>query len=273
VPAHASVERISHVGPRRSLGAGISNRMVIAPDGLQGQSPFILLVEDFIGEQADFHEHPHRGLETVTFVLEGALEHGDHLGNTGVLEAFDVQWMTAGGGIVHGGRPARGSSVHALQLWTNLPNALRNATPGTRVQRQADTMVEVRAGVSIRTYGTNAIEPWSRHPITLRYIDGTAGAAGGLAITSEERCFVYILAGAPLVGGWPCRAGDVVWCALSSRETVLPIAGNARFRAVAYSGRPIAEDVVAGGPFVAGSAIELEAWLSDLRAGKFSLPT
>jgi len=261
------IERVTHAGQRRALGPSVSNRMLVAPDDLRQQSPFILLVEDFIEPQGDFHEHPHRGLETVTLILSGSLEHGDHLGSSGVLHSGDVQWMTAGSGIIHGGRPADGSTVHGLQLWLNLPNALRKAPPGTRVQRRDAAIMERTQGATARTYGKDGNPPWSRTPMTLTDIDIAAGGLYVLKLTPGHRTFVCVIDGNPIVGGTPCGCGDIIWPAIGATEALLSIAGDRPARLVAYSGVPIDEAVFAGGPFVAGSEAELQRDFADLRAG------
>jgi hypothetical protein len=263
----AVIERIAHAGPSRALGPGVSNRMLVTPDDLRQQSPFILLVEDFIGPQGDFHEHPHRGLETVTFILSGMLEHGDHLGSHGVLQPGDVQWMTAGRGIIHGGKPADGSTVHGLQLWLNLPNALRKAPPGTRVQRRDTAIVERTHGAKAHTYGENGVPPWSRTPMTLTDIEIAAGGRYDLKLVPEHRTFVCVIDGEPRIGGTPYRSGDIVWPAIGKTEAHLPITSDGPARLVAYSGVPIDEAVFAGGPFVAGSEAELHRDFADLRSG------
>lgn len=261
------IERVTRAGRRRALGPGVSNRMLVTPDDLRQQSPFILLVEDSIEPQGDFHQHPHSGLETVTFILSGTLEHGDHLGSSGVLNSGDVQWMTAGSGIIHGGKPADGSAVHGLQLWLNLPNALRKTPPGTRVQRRDAAIVERTHGATARTYGKDGAPPWSRTPITLTDIDIAAGGRYDLKLAPGHRTFVCVIDGNPSVSGTPCGSGDILWLTIGATEALLSIAGDEPARLVAYSGVPIDEAVFAGGPFVAGSEAELQRDFADLRAG------
>ena len=94
--------------------------------------PFVLLSEDWFSSSG-FDWHPHRGLETVTFVLDGVLEHGDNVGNSGTLEPGDVQWMTAGRGIIHREHAFRYEHTHLLQLWVNLPANASSSSPHTRI--------------------------------------------------------------------------------------------------------------------------------------------
>jgi redox-sensitive bicupin YhaK (pirin superfamily) len=269
VSAQARVERRGHAGAFRELGPGVLNRMIAPPDDLKANSPFVLLVEDFIQPQGDFHEHPHRGLETVTFVLSGEMEHGDHTGSRGVSQPGDVQWMTAGRGIVHGGRPANGTTVHALQLWLNLPNAIRDSAPGTREQRRAAAVVEEVDGITMRTYGLGDDPRWSVHPMTLRHLTSENGGRIDVVVPGRERMFLYVLEGKASIASIEAGAGDVVWLAVSEEPARFAIEAQAGINIVAYSGVPIDEAVVAGGPFVAGSQAELQKSFQDFEQGRF----
>lgn len=266
--APVRIERVTRVGRERPLGPGVLNREVIAPDDLRANSPFVLLVEDFIEPQDGYHDHPHRGLETVTFVLSGELEHGDHLGNRGVSLPDDVQWMTAGSGIVHGGRPANGTTVHALQLWLNLPEALRAAPPGSRDQRRAQARVEHGDGMTVRVYGEGVPGAWSQYPMTLRDIASDGGGSIE-TVLPPGRTFLYVVSGAADIGGRAVTAGDVLRLAVAATPTALAVRSGGPVRIVAYSGEPIAEDSVAHGPFVAGSMDGIRRAYADLQAGTF----
>ncbi len=115
------IERIVPAGAVNRIDADHANRMIVAPQDFAAISPFLVLVEDWFRAPAGFPTHPHRGIQTVTFVLDGALEHRDHTGGTGVLRQGDVQWMTAGHGVLHSELPHRAEMAHTLQLWLNLP--------------------------------------------------------------------------------------------------------------------------------------------------------
>ncbi len=130
------IVEVSEVGALQPLGPDARNRIVVPPERFEAHSPFVLMVEDFISGGHEYHLHPHRGIETVTFFLDGEMEHIDNFGTTGIVHAGDVQWMTAGHGIMHGGRPHGSRPVHALQLWLNLPAELKMSAAGTRVQRR-----------------------------------------------------------------------------------------------------------------------------------------
>jgi len=265
----ARVARRARAGAFRELAPGVLNRMIAAPDDLQANSPFVLLVEDFIEPQGDFHEHPHRGLETVTFVLSGKMEHADHTGARGVSRAGDVQWMTAGRGIVHGGRPANGSRVHALQLWLNLPNAIRDSAPGTREQRGVDARLDDGHGVMMRTYGLGDAPAWSAYPMTLRHVTSQGPGHIDILVPAGERMFLYVLEGKANIASVDADAGDVIWLAVNDPPARLAVTAPAAVNIVAYSGAPIAEAVFAGGPFVAGSRAQLQQAFDDFAQGRF----
>ncbi len=111
--------------------------------------PFLLMAEDWVPRDA-FSRHPHRGIETVTLVLDGALEHFDSAGNTGVIYTGDAQWMTAGRGVIHNENPLPGTTTHALQLWVNLPASEKMAAPRYQDLRGADLPRRREPGVEIR---------------------------------------------------------------------------------------------------------------------------
>lgn len=262
----AQIEHATRVGPKRALGPGVLNREVIAPADLRANSPFILLVEDFIQPQDSAHEHPHRGFETVSFVLSGEMAHRDHLGDRGVSLPGDVQWMTAGSGIVHGGGPANGSHVHMLQLWLNLPNALRNAPPGARPQTRAQARLETGQGMTMRVYGDGSPGQWSRYPMTLRDIASERGGSIDVLLP-VGRSFVYLVAGDAEVAGRRSVAGDVLRLALVAKGARLAVSSDGALRMVVISGEPIDEPVFVHGPFAAGSAAELHQAFADWQSG------
>src|SRR3954452_7820398 len=118
-----TVRLITTPSAQREHASGMVNRPLIVPGQWADFDPFLLLMEDWMREPGGFPDHPHRGIETVTFVLDGELHHADNRGNSGVLGADDVQWMTAGRGIIHAELPNQDRSSHTLQLWLNLPSS------------------------------------------------------------------------------------------------------------------------------------------------------
>jgi len=272
--ANDIVERVGSVGPLQQLGPGARNRFVVAPGDLASQLPFVLLVEDFIDPGTDFHPHPHKGLETVTFVLSGTLRHGDNVGNRGMIGPGEVQWMTAGKGIVHGGQPAPGAPVHALQLWLALPAALRNSAPGTREQRRDGAIVETSQGATVRAYGTasqsHGAAAWSRWPMTLTDVAFEAGGRCTLPLAAGERAFVYVLSGAVAVGTGPSQAaGSVVWLSVQATDGTIDLSADVPSRLVLYRSPVFDEPIVARGPFVMGSEAEIQLAIHQFQTTGF----
>jgi len=123
------VEAKTRLGPDAQVD---DKAIIIMPNDPRRTDPFLALAEDWFSEPG-FEWHPHRGIETVTTVLDGILEHGDNLGNAGALQPGDVQWMTAGRGIIHRELAFRNELAHTLQLWVNLPASKKWSTPTTRI--------------------------------------------------------------------------------------------------------------------------------------------
>jgi quercetin 2,3-dioxygenase len=255
------VERVGRVGPWQELGPGARNRFVVTPGDFAVQSPYVLLVEDQIEPGTDFHPHPHKGLETVTFVMSGTLQHGDNVGNRGLIGPGDIQWMTAGKGIVHGGQPIPGAPVHALQLWMALPAALRNAAPGTREQRLASSISAPSASTTARRYGVGTEAPdgekWSQWPLALTDIQMEASSRRQASLRAGERSFFYIIDGTVSFDGSPHTAGSVIWAKVAETPGSIDLHATTPARIVQYSSPVINEPIVARGPFVMGSEAEI----------------
>jgi redox-sensitive bicupin YhaK (pirin superfamily) len=272
-PARSRIDRVQRVHPIRQIEPGARNRFVVTPGTFADQSPFVLLVEDFIEPRSGFHPHPHRGLETVTFLLEGRLSHGDHLGAEGAIAPGGVQWMTAGSGIVHGGEPLGDQSVRALQLWVALPSHLRMSAPGTREQQISAARVEAGQGWRRAVYGEGARGPgdagWSAWPVTITDLRLDAEGAHDLAMRAGERSFAYVVEGTVHLNGEKFESGQVVWLALDNRPTALTVSAIETTRIIVYSSPPFDEPIVASGPFVMGTQAEIDQAFADLRADRF----
>jgi len=272
-----NVGRIAAAGSQNQRSTEHANRMIVAPEDFAAISPFLVLVEDWFRAPAGFPTHPHRGIETVTFVLDGALEHRDHTGGHGVLRRGDVQWMTAGHGVLHSELPHRDETAHTLQLWLNLPSR-RKMIPARYVnQRGADAPVMTVPGASVKVYAgrLGAIEAphGSLWPMSLLDVRAEAGAELVLEMRACDRGFLYVLAGAATAGAGAAHlaAGAVAWLEPSGeagRDTLL-IAAGARLRALFFAAAPIDEPVVARGPFVMTSDAEIAAAYEDYRSGRF----
>jgi quercetin 2,3-dioxygenase len=277
VVMNRKIDRVVPAGPVNALDSYHANRMIVAPKDFAAISPFLVLVEDWFIAPAGFPTHPHRGMETVTFVLDGALEHEDHTGGHGVLRRGDVQWMTAGHGVLHSELPHENERAHTLQLWLNLP-AARKMTPARYVnQLRAEVPVAAMAGGEVRVYAgrLGAIDQphGSDWPMSLFDLTAEAGAELALELPAAARGFVFVLSGSAKLGAdaTPVAAGEVAWLEPSGAagtDRLVVVAGE-KLRALLYAGPPIDESVVARGPFVMNTDDEIRRAYEDYRAGRF----
>ena len=239
--------------------------------------PFLALMEDWF-PRGVFGKHPHRGIETVTYVLEGRIDHYDNQGHEGVIGPGDVQWMTAGRGLIHNEVPAEGVVVHSLQLWVNLPAADKMTAP--RYQDLAGDAVPVRRepGAEVRVFSGSSggvTAPTTNFvPVTMVEFRLEPGAWVRQDLPADYNAVVVVLEGAGALGkeGAPVKAGDVAW--LTGARTRSPSeaaiqAGDKPLRALIYAGRPLREPVVAGGPFVMNTEAQIAEAYADYRAGRF----
>ena len=239
--------------------------------------PFLALMEDWF-PRGVFGKHPHRGIETVTYVLEGRIDHYDNQGHQGVIGPGDVQWMTAGRGLIHNEVPAEGVVVHSLQLWVNLPAADKMTAP--RYQDLAGDAVPVRRepGAEVRVFSGSSggvTAPTTNFaPVTMVEFRLEPGAWVRQDLPADYNAVVVVLEGAGALGkeGAPVKAGDVAW--LTRGEDASPSeaaiqAGDQPLRALLYAGRPLREPVVAGGPFVMNTEAQIAEAYADYRAGRF----
>jgi quercetin 2,3-dioxygenase len=257
--------------------------LVIAPTDPALTDPFLALAEDWFSAPG-FGWHPHRGIETVTLVVEGALEHGDNLGSAGVLGPGDVQWMTAGRGIIHRELAFRDEHAHTLQLWVNLPRTHKMVdtryqdlpAAGRPAATGPGTTTSVISGAAAGIAGPAATH-W---PVTGLQVSLEPGSTVTHRLPALDRAFLYVLAGAVIVGaaGEPgavaVQAGEVGWSdpvGTDGTSTLCLAAPDADQVAsvLLFSGPPIREPVAAGGPFVMNTPAEIRQAIADFHAGKF----
>jgi quercetin 2,3-dioxygenase len=271
------IQRIVSVGAVNQRSADHANRMIVAPEEFAAISPFLVLVEDWFRAPAGFPTHPHRGIETVTLVLDGALEHRDHTGGHGVLRQSDVQWMTAGHGVLHSELPHQNETAHTLQLWLNLPSR-RKMIPARYVNQSGASVPAVTVpGAVVKVYAGKLGDIVTPHgsdwPMSLFDIRAEAGASLVLHMPGHDRAFLHLLAGEATVGasGAQLAAGQVAWFEPSHEagHDTLRLVARTPLRALLYSGAPIDEPVVARGPFVMTSDAEIAAAYDDYRSGGF----
>jgi quercetin 2,3-dioxygenase len=283
-------------------GAGVKLKRGFGFGDTSAFDPF-LLFDDFRNERPDdylagFPWHPHRGIETITYVLAGAVEHGDSLGNRGSLGAGDVQWMTAGSGIMHQEMP-RGDAagrMHGFQLWANLPASLKMTTPRYQDIAAADIpTVTDDDGTAVRVicgefWGrTGPVEGVAADP---RYLDVSVppGRKRRLTVEVTRHAFAYVFAGsgtfrdasAPRavrtesVSANPADGETIVYDATNhslvlfdTGDEIVVQAGDDGIRFLLVSGRPLEEPVAWYGPIVMNTEDELRRAFNELRDGTF----
>ncbi len=250
--------------------------MLLVPGPGLSADPFLVLAEDWFGP-AGFDWHPHRGIETITFVVEGALEHRDNAGGRGTLGPGDVQWMTAGRGIIHRELAVDRHFVHTLQLWLNLPSSSKMSKPGYQDLRAADMPVITREGASLRLYsGTHHDERGpASNLVPTTFFDATLAPGARLVhpTPDDHWGFAYILDGSGTFGpGKTAGAGQVVHLSPAGEpgeSQLLAVAGEAGLRFLFWSAQPIREPVVSRGPFVMNTEAEIRQAWADYHAGRF----
>jgi redox-sensitive bicupin YhaK (pirin superfamily) len=280
-------------------GAGVRLRRAFGFGTTSDYDPFLLL-DDFRNDRpedylAGFPWHPHRGIETITYVLAGSVEHGDSIGNRGTITEGDVQWMTAGSGIIHQEMPKGDGEgrMHGFQLWANLPASLKMTAPryqevkgdGIPVVTEDDgTRVRVVCGSYRGTRGP--IDQVAAEPIYLD-VEVPAGKRKTLPIETVRNAFAYVFAGSgtfcdasgPLAvptepAGWsetkpPAQVDDRTLVLFDRGDEVSLEAGDAGIRFLLVSGRPIREPVAWYGPIVMNTQAELRQAFEELERGTF----
>ena len=263
-------------------GAGVRLRRSIATRTLDYLDPFLLLdhfaSKDRADYEAGFPLHPHRGIETVTYLLSGAVRHKDTLGNSGEIRAGDVQWMTAGRGIMHEEMPqVRPEGVAGFQLWVNLPAKLKMTAPRYQeigaaeipeVRREGSARIRVIAGT---VDGVNG--PVTGIAADPTYLDVSVPPRATFvqAVPAGHTAFAYVFEGEGRFGGpdQPAVAGPrlVVW---GDGDTIEVTTDESPVRFLLVSSRPLGEPVARYGPFVMNTREEIEQTLRELEQGTFA---
>ncbi|HLX44159.1 MAG TPA: pirin family protein [Bryobacteraceae bacterium] len=277
-----NVARIDRSIVQRGMTPEHRVRQLIPPGDPKATDPFLLLMEDWF-PRGVFDRHPHRGMETVTYVIEGQLDHYDKYGNQGSLLPGNAQWMTAGRGIIHNENPPVGVMVHSMQLWVNLPAADKMVEPRTQNLVAADLPLRREQGAEIRVFSGKSgdlIAPTENYsPVTMLEVRLEAGARVRQQLPADYNAFLVVLEGDGSIGGErsPVHAGDVVWLTRTEDDGLSEVnisevkmaGGISPLRALLYAGRPLREPVVARGPFVMNTEEQIRQAYIDYRAGRF----
>jgi len=261
-------------------GAGVRLKRTIATRELDYLDPFLLL--DHFGSDnpddylAGFPMHPHRGIETVTYMLAGAVQHRDSLGNAGIIGAGDVQWMTAGRGIMHEEMPEpRDGRMEGFQLWVNLPAKLKMTQPRYQevlesripgLRREDGSLIKVIAGTLEGIEG-----PVTEIAAEPTYLDLTlaAGARFATPVPASHTAFAYVYRGAARFGNASEEVAGPALAILEGGDEVAITAGERGASLLLVSGAPLGEPIARYGPFVMNTRAEIEQALRDLRNGTF----
>ncbi len=290
-PAAAFSRRVVRIVPSAEMveGGGFTVHRPFPTAGLDHFDPFLLLDEmgpadHAPGEAKGAPEHPHRGFETVTYLLSGEMQHQDSAGHAGVLGPGDVQWMTAGAGVVHSERPSagfleRGGRMHGFQLWVNLPSRDKMMPPRYQdvpaesipVATSPDGLVSVKV-IAGEALGARAVID-TRTPIGYLHFTIQPGGATTQPIPEAWHAFVYVVSGEPAVGAdaklLPPRTLGVLDTAEAAVRIGVPPDAAGPAQLLLIGGEPLSEPIARYGPFVMNTRAEIIEAVEDYRAGRF----
>ncbi len=267
-------------GENKVDGAGVHLIRVIGKPDVYDFDPFLML-DAFDSDNPDtyikgFPWHPHRGIETVTYLLEGEIDHGDSLGNSGVIQDGQCQWMTAGSGIIHQEMPQPAPRMLGTQLWVNLPAGDKMTAPKYRDFQSSDMPVIEDKGSKVRIIAgefNGAKGPMEDITVQPTYLDVTIKSGGSFYYDTEPEntLFIYIIHGSLI---FPAEDNRI----LPAREAVLFERGdrlhleagnNEEVRLLLFSGKPLNEPIKWGGPIVMNTKEELNQAFKDIEDGNF----
>jgi redox-sensitive bicupin YhaK (pirin superfamily) len=275
-----TVERLV-TGLATSDGAGVKLTRVLTQNLQHRLDPFLMLdafgsddPEDYI---AGFPDHPHRGFETVTYMLKGRMRHRDSAGHEGLLESGGMQWMTAGRGVIHSEIPEQQDGVmEGFQLWLNLPAKNKMAPAWYRdIPAEAIPAYATAGGVAVKVIagGSNGVEGAIQREDTLPlYLDvvlpeGTRFAA---RIPAAHNAFIYVYRGAVKVGDRAVQAGRMAILGNEKDADGVELVSEGDAQLILVAGRPLREPIVQYGPFVMNTQEEIVQAVNDFREGRLA---
>jgi redox-sensitive bicupin YhaK (pirin superfamily) len=282
---HPASRRVARVfrGQPTSDGAGVKLTRVIGQRDLDMLDPFLLL-DEFRSDQSDdyvggFPNHPHRGFETVTYMLAGRMRHHDNQGNSGLLTPGSVQWMTAGRGIVHSEMPEQEDGLMwGFQLWVNLPASDKMSAPRYQdIAPERIPGITPADGVRVRVIAGQlgeATGPVSGVAVEPVYLDIQldAGARFSAPLPRAHNAFAYVYAGSAAIGAadasTPIARGELAVLDRAGDDVLMAAAGEP-VRLILVAGKPLNEPVAKYGPFVMNTAEQISEAIQDYQAGRF----
>ncbi|UTY59994.1 pirin family protein [Massilia sp. erpn] len=272
-----SVERIVH-GQAVMDGAGVKINRVLTQALQRRLDPFLML-DNFGSDEANdyiagFPSHPHRGFETVTYMLSGRMRHRDSAGNEGLLSNGGVQWMTAGRGVIHSEMPEQEEGLmEGFQLWLNLPAKDKMRVPWYKDFAAADIpQLRTEAGATLRviagsSHGTaGAVQREGTEPLYLD-VELPAGASFSQQIPAGHNAFLYVYRGSVSIGGKAVARGAMAIFANAAEADGVTVDASEAARFILIAGRPLNEPIAQYGPFVMNTQAEIFQAVADFRAG------
>lgn len=263
-------------------GAGVHLRRALGFQGDMREFDPFLLMDDFRSEnpadyQAGFPWHPHRGMETITYVLDGEVEHGDSLRNRGLIKPGDVQWMSAGSGIIHQEMPKgdRRGRMAGFQLWANMPAKEKMTAPRYRgIEAATIPLVKLDGGAQAlvicgEVQGIRG--PVADVAAEPEYLDVTvpAGSTFSHAVKQGHTVLAYVIEGEGLFGPTQSRAAEFTFIQYGPGDSVTVSADKKPVRFLLISGKPLGEPIAWQGPIVMNTQAELEVAFREFQEGTF----
>ena len=261
-------------------GAGVKLKRAIGTPELDYLDPFLMLdefgsdnAEDYI---AGFPPHPHRGIETVTYMLKGEFEHQDSTGAKGNMASGDVQWMKTGRGIIHSEMPAMSEGkLQGFQLWINMPAELKKNKPEYIYidSKQMQTYKDIDKKITIIAGKFKDVEgPVSKHNVEPIYFDIELkeGKEFNFELSSTHNSFIYLVEGSIKIGDQAHASIQNSKLIILNKENNLKVLGLKNSKFLLISGKPIGEPIVRGGPFVMNTQAEIKEAIQDFHNGTFA---
>ena len=272
-----SISRVVDVPPAAPgfVGPGHLAAPVVSPENFEMTDPFILLMDDHldIGNRPLGGPHPRAGFETVTLILDGAIYDRDE---GGTLNAGEVQWMTAGSGVIHNEDVKTKGRVRLLQLWLTLPKNARWTSPGFQAIHSDSIPVRHEPGAEIRVYSgsSRGVRSTTRNrvPVTMVEINLEPHASAEQEVPAAYNGFAFVIDGSVQIGETVLNTGQVGWLDRPSDDgtSVLHVvAGESGARMILYAGQPQGDPIVAYGPFIGDSKQDIARLFTEYQGGDF----
>lgn len=257
-------------------GAGVKLVRVVGHDNTEEFDPFLMMDAFDADDPADYVKgfpwHPHRGIETVTYLIHGQIEHGDSLGNQGVIRDGDCQWMTAGSGIMHQEMPLASPRMLGVQLWLNLPAKDKMAPPQYRDITAAMIPAVREPGATVRIIsgsyaGTHGPSQGDYVRMLMLDVELAPGSAWHCPTDEASTAYAYMVSGSANLAGTPIPARTAA--RFSKGDSLRVSAGEQGARILLFAARPLGEPIAWGGPIVMNTQEELRHAFAELKAGTF----